>query len=118
MRTVLIINPASGVSLLAETNHDIPESNEEMILAALRTYGIESEVWHTTLEDPGEGMAKKAADEHVDIVIAAGGDGTIHAVARGLIKRETILGIISMGIMNDVHHVLGIPLAFEAVFSI
>src|SRR5919199_1551710 len=101
MRTVLIINPASGVSPLAETHQDMPESSEEMILAALRTYAIEPEVWHTTLEDPGEGMAKKAADEHVDLVIAAGGDGTVHSVASGLIKRETTLAIIPMGTMNN-----------------
>ncbi len=118
MRTVLIINPASGVSLLAETDHDIPESSEEMILSALRTYGIEPEVWHTTLEDPGKGIAKKAADEHVDLVIAAGGDGTIHAVASGLIQRETALGIIPMGTMNNLAHSLGIPLPLEAACAI
>ncbi len=118
MRTVLIINPTSGVSLLAETHHDIPESNEEMILSALRTYGIEPEVWHTTLEDTGEGMAKKAADEHVDLVIAAGGDGTVHAVARGLIKREPTLAIIPMGTMNNLAHSLGIPLPLEAACAI
>ena len=118
MRTVLIINPTSGVSLLAETHHDIPESNEEMILSALRTYGIEPEVWHTTLEDTGEGMAKKAADEHVDLVIAAGGDGTVHAVARGLIKREPTLAIIPMGTMNNLAHSLGIPLSLEAACAI
>src|SRR6266568_3454429 len=94
MRTVLIINPASGVSPLAETHHDIGESIEEMILEGLRTYGIEPEVWHTTLEDPGKDLAKKAADEHVDLVIAAGGDGTIDAVASGLVKREPTLAII------------------------
>jgi diacylglycerol kinase (ATP) len=118
MRTVLIINPTSGVSLLAETHHDIPESNEEIILSALRTYGIEPEVWHTTLEYTGEGMAKKAADEHVDLVIAAGGDGTVHAVARGLIKRETTLAIIPMGTMNNLAHSLGIPLPLEAACAI
>src|SRR2546423_4177927 len=118
MRTVLIINPTSGVSLLAETHHDIPESNEEMILSALRTYGIEPEVWHTTLEDTGEGMAKKAADENVDLVIAAGGDGTVHAVARGLIKREPPLAIIPMGTMNNLAHSLGIPLPLEAACAI
>jgi YegS/Rv2252/BmrU family lipid kinase len=63
-------------------------------------------------------MAKKAADEHVDIVIAAGGDGTIHAVASGLIKRETTLGIIPMGTMNNLAHSLGIPLPLEAACAI
>jgi len=117
MRTVLILNPASGESTLAET-HDTPELNEETILAGLRTYGIEPEVWHTTLEDPGKGMAKKAADEGADLVIAAGGDGTIHSVAGGLIGRETALGIIPMGTMNNLAHSLGIPLPIEAACAI
>ncbi|TMC24098.1 MAG: hypothetical protein E6J33_01575 [Chloroflexi bacterium] len=118
MRTVLIINPASGVSLLAETHHDSGESTEEMILEELRTYGIEAEVWHTSLEDPGNGLAKKAADEHVDLVIAAGGDGTIDAVASGLVKLEPTLAIIPMGTMNNLAHSLGIPLPLEAACAI
>ena len=121
MRTVLIINPASGISALAETQYDTlesEESGEEMILTELRKYGIEAEVWYTTLEDPGKGLANKAADEHVDLVIAAGGDGTIHAVARGLVKRESTLGIIPMGTMNNLAHSLGIPLPLEAACAI
>src|ERR1700730_18792996 len=73
MRTVLILNPTSGTSMMAE-NHVSSETSEETILAGLRTYGIEPEVWYTTHEDAGEGLATKAADEHVELVIAAGGD--------------------------------------------
>jgi diacylglycerol kinase (ATP) len=75
-------------------------------------------VWHTTLEDPGEGIARKAASERVDLVIAAGGDGTIHAVASGLIKCQSTLGIIPMGTMNNVAHSLGIPLSIEAACEV
>src|SRR5256885_16422964 len=117
MRTVLILNPASGVSPLAEVQGTV-ESNEEMILAALNAHGIEPEVWYTTLEDPGGGLASKAADEHVDLVIAAGGDGTIHAVASGLISRESTLGIIPLGTMNNVAHSLSIPFTVEAACAI
>jgi diacylglycerol kinase (ATP) len=118
MRAVLILNPTSGLSALAEPQVHMPESNEEIILRTLHTHGIEPEVWHTTLEDPGEEMAKKAADEHVDLVIAAGGDGTIHAVASGLIKRESTLGIIPMGTMNNLARSLGIPSTLEEACAI
>ncbi len=118
MRTVLILNPTSGLSALAEPQVHTPESNEEIILRTLQTYGIEPEVWHTTFEDPGEGLAKKAADEHIDLVIAAGGDGTIHAVASGLIKSESTLGIIPMGTMNNLAHSLGIPSTLEEACAI
>ena len=117
MRTVLILNPVAGKSLLAETPEE-PKSIEEEIRTALRIYDIEPEVWHTTTEDPGEGLARKAADEHVDLVIAAGGDGTIHAVASGLMSRESILGIIPTGTMNNLAHSLGIPLSVEAACAV
>lgn len=117
MRTVLILNPVAGKSLLAEAQEE-PKSIEEEILTALRIYNIEPEVWHTTPEDPGEGLARKAADEHVDLVIAAGGDGTIHAVASGLVWCESTLGIIPLGTMNNLAHSLGIPLSVEAACAV
>jgi diacylglycerol kinase (ATP) len=117
MRTVLILNPMAGKSPLADTPEE-PKSIEEEILTALRIYDIEPEVWHTTLEDPGEGLARKAADEHVDLVIAAGGDGTIHAVAIGLLWCGSTLGIIPMGTMNNLAHSLGIPLSVEAACAV
>ena len=117
MKTVLILNPTSGTSIMAPT-HNTPTSQEDQILQALHTYDIEPEVWYTTPEDPGEGLAKKAADEHADIVIAAGGDGTIHAVASGLIERESVLGIIAMGTMNNLAHSLGIPVTIEEACTV
>jgi YegS/Rv2252/BmrU family lipid kinase len=113
MRTVLIFNPVAGKSLLAETQED-PRSIEEEICTALRIFDIEPEVWYTTLDDPGERLAHKAADEHVDLVIAAGGDGTIHAVASGLVCSESNLGIIPIGTMNNLAYSLGIPSSVEA----
>jgi YegS/Rv2252/BmrU family lipid kinase len=111
------MNPASGVSMLAE--HDgTPEQYEERILTSLRTYDIEPEVWYTTPDDPGDGLARQAAKEGADLVIAAGGDGTIHAVAGGLIETRSTLGIIAMGTMNNLAHSLGIPDTIEAACAI
>lgn len=117
MRAILILNPESGVSPLAE-QHDTLESNEEIILTRLALYGIEPEVWYTTLEDPGNGLATKAADEHADLVIAAGGDGTVYAVACGLIGRESTIGIIPLGTMNNLALSLNIPLSIEAACAL
>ncbi|MEO8956268.1 MAG: diacylglycerol kinase family protein [Ktedonobacteraceae bacterium] len=117
MRTVLILNPTSGTSMMAEA-HDTLDSHEAMILDGLRAHGIEPEIWYTTEEDAGEGLARKAADEHADIVIAAGGDGTIHAVASGLIGRESVLGIIAMGTMNNLAHSLAIPTTIEEACNV
>jgi len=108
MRTVLIFNPTSGVSTVTEKRMS-PEETEQTILEGLRACGIEPQVLHTNPEDSGAGMAKRAALEGAELVIAAGGDGTIHAVANGLVGTQSILGIIPTGTMNNLAHSLNIP---------
>lgn len=108
MRAVLIFNPTSGISTVTEQRMS-PEETERTILEGLRESGLEPQVLHTTLEDGGEGMARRAAEDGVELVIAAGGDGTIHAVANGLIGTRSILGVIPTGTMNNLAHSLNIP---------
>ena len=108
MRTVLILNPTSGISTVTE-KHMTAEDTEKAILLGLQASGIEPELYYTTLEDAGKGLATQAAAEHVELVIAAGGDGTIHAVAAGLIGTQSTLGVIPTGTMNNLAHSLNIP---------
>lgn len=117
MRTVLILNPTSGASLLA-ANQSTPEEHEAATLTTLQSYGIEPEIWHTTPEDAGDGLAQRAAREGYDCVIAAGGDGTIHEVARGLIGTASTLAIIPMGTMNNIARSLKIPETVEEACAI
>jgi len=117
MRTVLIINPTSGISTVT-TKAMTPEETEEAILAALGSYGIEPEVYHTTPEDTGQALSTRAAADHAEVVIAAGGDGTIHAVAKGLIGTQSALGIIPTGTMNNLARSLSIPETVEAACAV
>jgi YegS/Rv2252/BmrU family lipid kinase len=108
MQAVLIFNPTSGISTVTEQRMP-PEETERTIVEGLRECGIEPQVLHTTLEDVGTVMARRAAADGAELVIAAGGDGTVHAVARGLIGTESVLGIIPTGTMNNVALSLNIP---------
>ena len=117
MRTALIFNPTSGISTVT-SKAMTPEETEATILAALGSYGIEPEVYHTTPEDTGQGLSTRAAADQAEIVIAAGGDGTIHAVAKGLVGTRSALGIIPTGTMNNLARSLGIPETVEAACEV
>lgn len=118
MKSVLIFNPISGVSTITASDGETPEQHEQTILETLREHDIEPEVWYTSEDDPGNGLAKKAAAAGVDLVIAAGGDGTIHAVAGGLINTKSTLGIIALGTMNNIARSLSIPEDIKAASHI
>lgn len=117
MRSVLIFNPGSGASILADRRQE-PEEGEAAILAALNSVGITPEVWHTTPEEHGNSLARRAAREGAQLVIAAGGDGTLHAVASGLIDTSCAIGILPMGTMNNIARSLGIPEDLEQACAI
>lgn len=63
-------------------------------------------------EAPGdaERLAREAASDGFDLVIAAGGDGTVHEAANGLAATGVVLGVAPAGTMNLLARVMGLPL--------
>ena len=65
------------------------------------------EVHETLSKNDARILASKAADRYVDVILAAGGDGTISQVVNGVLKgreRETklpVLGVVPIGSGND-----------------
>ena len=55
-------------------------------------------------------LASDAAHRGADVVVAAGGDGTVNAVVNGLDGYDVPLGIIPLGTANDFASQVGIPL--------
>jgi diacylglycerol kinase (ATP) len=76
------------------------------ILPALKPL-FEVEVFETLTQHDAVLLASKATDKHFDVVMAAGGDGTVHQVLNGIVEgREgarnlPVLGIIPIGSGND-----------------
>lgn len=54
----------------------------------------------TTVDDPGTAMTEAALEAGVDVVVAAGGDGTVRSVGEVLTGTDVPLGIIPMGTGN------------------
>lgn len=54
-------------------------------------------------------LADEAANKNFDIIIAAGGDGTINEVATKVLQHKKILGILPLGSGNGLARFLNIP---------
>lgn len=96
----LIFNPASGSGEPGSTLTQIESTLESV--ANLTVLLIKPDT-------AGEELARQALDNHADVVIAAGGDGTVSRVAAALVDTDTPLGIIPTGTVNGFAKALGIP---------
>ena len=59
-------------------------------------------------------LAQKAGEQGFDMVVAMGGDGTVHEVVNGIMRlpvdQRPILGVVPVGSGNDFAHAIGVPL--------
>jgi len=58
-------------------------------------------------------LARKAAQGPYEVIVAAGGDGTINSVAAAVIDSHKILGVLPLGTLNHFARDLGIPSDLE-----
>ena len=87
MKIRFILNPKSGTRAV---NQDVLK---QQILARFP----DAELCLTTGPGHATELAHKAAAQHIDAVVAMGGDGTINETAKGLVHTQTALGIIPRG---------------------
>ncbi len=80
------------------------------VVSVLQQNECKIEFAYTNYPGHATELAKKAASEGFDIVVAVGGDGTVNEVAMGLIGTTTPLGIIPMGSGNGLARDLGISM--------
>ncbi|HEU4755885.1 MAG TPA: diacylglycerol kinase family protein [Agromyces sp.] len=108
-----VADAAGGTKRAAVIFNPIKQGVDELrdvITKVESEHGYGPTLWiETTEEDPGVGQARKAAEEGVDLVISAGGDGTVRAVAEGLEDAEIPVGLIPLGTGNLFARNIGIP---------
>lgn len=99
-RAAVIFNP---------TKQGLDELRAAVARAEARQHFAPSLWIETAADDPGKGMAREAVEAGVDLVIAAGGDGTVRSVAAGLRGTGVPLGLVPLGTGNLFARNLGIP---------
>ncbi|EFR44232.1 diacylglycerol kinase family lipid kinase [Streptococcus pseudoporcinus] len=103
-RARLIYNPTSG--------QEIMKKNVADVLDILESYGYETSAFQTSAEPKSaQKEARRVAETGVDLIIAAGGDGTINEVVNGIapLKKRPKMAIIPTGTTNDFARALKIP---------
>jgi len=103
-RVCFIVNPAAGHGRALKTWKRI-----EPLAASLGEYGVKV----TERPRHGEDLAREAAREGYDRVVALGGDGTVNEVGNGVVGSGAALGTVPGGSSNDWMRTLGIPWSAE-----
>ncbi|MCK9824856.1 YegS/Rv2252/BmrU family lipid kinase [Nocardioides cavernae] len=87
--------------------------------AMAKESGWSEPTWqYTTIEDPGTGMAEKAAVSGADLVIVCGGDGTVREVCAELAGTGIPVGIIPAGTGNLLARNLDVPLYLRSAIDV
>jgi len=106
VRTKLIANPEAGKGHAGKV---LPQ-----IQGCLARHGVEYDLVHTRAPGHGIELARQAAMDGYERVVAVGGDGTTDEVANGLLFAaeegyQSVLGAIPAGSGNDFSYAVGIP---------
>lgn len=99
----LVLNPVAGRGRAAARRAEIS--------AYLEGWGVEVE-WHPT-EGPGHAGKIVSGLPDGTLVVAVGGDGTVHEVAAACVGTGRVMGILPVGSGNDYVKALGVGTSLE-----
>ena len=110
----IIRNPMAGAKGGISTNAC---TSEELCDLAER-HGLGSDVVEPGSEQEAKDAVRRAVEEGIDVVVAAGGDGTAGLVAEGLLGTPTALAVLPLGSVMNIGRALGIPRDLEGAAAI
>jgi diacylglycerol kinase (ATP) len=109
----VIFNPSAG----ARSGPREPVT-EGTIVAALDAVGLDAEICVTQSPDEARALSGEAVRAGCELVVAAGGDGTIAVVASELLGTETALGVLPLGSIMNIPRMLGLPRELQAAAAV
>lgn len=92
------------------TKPGVPALRDAAVRACAARYLPEPMWFDTTAEDPGVGQTREALAKGASLVVAIGGDGTVRAVAEGVVGTGTPMGLVPRGTGNLLARNLDLPL--------
>ncbi len=109
-RAAVIVNPTKVTDL------DLFRRRVEY---EFRHRGWRAPLWYeTSVDDPGHRMTAAALERAADLVLVAGGDGTVRTVCSDLAGTGVPVALIPAGTANQLARNLGIPLDEDAALSV
>ena len=109
-KVVFIVNPISGTKS--------KEGLKSIIGQSLDSKTVDWQVIPTAYAGHASIIAAQCVEEHVDICVAVGGDGTVNEVARSLVHSDTALGIVPCGSGNGLARHLCLPMDMKGAVEI
>jgi YegS/Rv2252/BmrU family lipid kinase len=100
--TRIIVNPQAGRG-----------RGPQLLEQALAEKGFDAEIVLTSRAGHGVDLAAQARRDGIDMVVAAGGDGTVHEVVNGLLQESVapmpVLGLVPLGSGCDYAKTFDVP---------
>ncbi len=114
-----MLNKTQPLSIIYNQKSGFHANNKDGVYEALvrflTTYGYEIQSFEMSQVASFKTLMQHVIHRHqtpnnLGIVVAAGGDGTLNAVAQSLIQHDIPMGILPLGPFNYVARALNIPL--------
>lgn len=106
----VVLNARSGAE-------DVPDGGAA-VAAAFAARGLHARIIVLAAGQRIAATVDDLLDAGADLIVAAGGDGTVNAIASRLLERDATLGILPMGTLNHFARDLGIPLEIDAAADV
>ncbi|HSO27965.1 MAG TPA: YegS/Rv2252/BmrU family lipid kinase [Anaerolineales bacterium] len=101
----IALNPASGSSE--------PEEIRKLLEKLRQEQGWTDKIYEVNPDENLSDQVRAACKDGANLVVAAGGDGTVAGVINGLIGSKVPVGILPAGTGNGLARALGIPLELD-----
>ncbi len=95
------LTPADRYAFVINPSKQGAAEMRQAVLKYFERYGLDEPAFFETTEvDPGHGQSLHALRDGATVVVAAGGDGTVRAVASALAGKDATMGLLPLGTGN------------------